>query len=709
MGPHLSPSRYRGLGGLALLLLLAAVLRLAWPLTDPPDSLSWSGGIFTDPAYNYLPARLALAHGDGPTIELTARLIYPLLNAVVWGLGHVVPIGPVSVAGLAVLLGLVTLAISAGVARRVAGPTAALGVLGVGAVLHWLILFARILMAEHVVALLLAGAAWFALGRRPLAWALTAVLAVGAVLFGKYHAVGSAAGILLFVVWRNPQRRAWGAVAGVSILLGLAWAAFLFLPHRAEILAWVTGYTSAGQAGPPILTSGIEAVLELFRTYRNGFLIHRAPVVSLLGGLFVIWTLGNGAARRRRLESGSAIFAFWFAGAFVYHAIFPYTPPRYFIPMVYPLIGAAVCQALEATRGGTFPRMRRPDEWIPGASWFVFLGVGISYAAVHYDRFRRMVTPVEARPAIGENSGAAFLLDTFGPVAGNVLWGMLIGLFLFAVLWAIAGRIPENGRRLGPKVGTRMVLGALLICVVLNAGQWTWWATHRTERLARIRDSLAVMVGKDAVILGTYAPVLTEGTGAVPVWYPLSTEEGGGGLLAQRGFTHVLVAEPGDITPEALDQDYPGVAERMRLVHSWRVRVSLVRRLHLYRLAEPLPGTAPLQQPTRLELALQAANANELATCMQLIQAYRNEGGVETPEMLLYEAVGRSGAGDLVAAEALLVRAVAMDPQAPLLYRNLGMLASARGDHAAARRYWRECLRLEPENQEAAQLLRQVP
>lgn len=698
--------RSRGLA--ALLLLLAAALRLMWPLTDPPDSLSWSGGIFTDPAYNYLPARLALAHGDGPTIDLTARLIYPLLNAIVWGLGHVVPIGPVSVVGLAVVLGLLTLAISADLARRVAGPTAALGVLAVGAILHWLILFARILMAEHVVALLLAGAAWFALGRRPLAWALAAMLAVGAVLFGKYHAVGSAAGILLFVVWRNPQRRAWGAVAGASILLGLAWATFLFLPHRAEILAWVTGYTSAGQAGPPILTSGIEAVLELFRTYRNGFLIHRAPVVSLFGGLFVIWTLGNGAARRRRLEDGSAIFAFWFAGAFVYHAIFPYTPPRYFIPMVYPLIGAAVCQALEATQGGTLPRMRRLDEWIPGLSWFVFLGVGVPYAAVHYDRFRRMSIPLEARSAIDE-TGPSWLVATFGPVAGNVLWGTLIGLLLFAAFRTIAGRASEARRRFSPRAGSQWVLGAAVACVILNAGQWTWWATHRTERLARIRDSLALMVGEDAVILGAYAPVLTEGTSAVPVWYPLSSAEGGGGLLAQRGFTHVLVAEPGGITPETLDQDYPGVAERMRLVHSWRVRMSFVRRLHLYRLAEPLPGKAPLPRPTRLELALQAANANQVETCLQQIEMYRNEGGVETPEMLLYEAVGRSGAGDLVAAEALLLRAVALDPLAPLLQRNLGMLAWARGDHEAARRHWRECLRLEPENQEAAQLLRQAP
>ena len=91
----------------AVLLTLALAglgLRLAWPLADPPQAVSWSSGIWTDPPANTLPARWAI-ESDDPQVLIAERLVYPLLNAVAWGFWMLVGANRLSSVLLAVLLG----------------------------------------------------------------------------------------------------------------------------------------------------------------------------------------------------------------------------------------------------------------------------------------------------------------------------------------------------------------------------------------------------------------------------------------------------------------------------------------------------------------------------------------------------------------------------------------------------------------------------
>jgi hypothetical protein len=61
-----------------VVLLAALALRLLWPLADPPRSISWSSGVYTDPPANTLPARYAVDHGDWTRVRTPERVVYPL-------------------------------------------------------------------------------------------------------------------------------------------------------------------------------------------------------------------------------------------------------------------------------------------------------------------------------------------------------------------------------------------------------------------------------------------------------------------------------------------------------------------------------------------------------------------------------------------------------------------------------------------------------
>jgi hypothetical protein len=153
--------------GAAAILVVALALRLAWPLADPPQNISWSSGIWTDPPAITLPARYAVEEGDCTKVPLAARFVYPHLNGAARFVWELFGVGRVSGVVLAALIGTAAVLVLAAAVRRRCGDSAALLTLGLGAVSFWLVTYSRVLLAEGIVVFLLASSAYFALGSRP--------------------------------------------------------------------------------------------------------------------------------------------------------------------------------------------------------------------------------------------------------------------------------------------------------------------------------------------------------------------------------------------------------------------------------------------------------------------------------------------------------------------------------------------------------------
>ena len=316
--------------GLVLLAVgLGLVLRLAWPLADPPPRTSWSNGIYTDPPVMVHAARNAVLFGRW-IIDYNRDLwIFPLINFLTWLV--YLPAGPgrLPTVVLSALAGAATtVALAWGLARSFGRRAAAFGAL-LFAVGYFQVSSARVPVAENITALLLTLSAGVAISRSLRAQALAGALAVVATLFGKYHAVGFLPGLLLFSILRDRSLRGAGAMVVGGTVAFLPWLFGIFLPHRADIVAHVARQSTGLHGELPMTKSLAEGIGELYNSVRRSWMFYRIPFTGTLGGLFLTWAALNGRARRASVVDGSAVWVLTWWSLWLYYAALPYKAPRY--------------------------------------------------------------------------------------------------------------------------------------------------------------------------------------------------------------------------------------------------------------------------------------------------------------------------------------------------------------------------------------------
>jgi hypothetical protein len=440
-------------------------------------------------------------------------------------------------------------------------------------------------------------------------------------------------------------------------------------------------------------------------------MFYRMPVEGALGGLFAIWVAGNGAARRRALADGSALWAFWFLSVWAYYSLLPYKAPRYFVILVPAIVGgAATVLGRQLASDGI--RLRAPaafDEHFPIAVFLYTTCFGAIDSVKHYATIAlEYLTLPPAR--ISETTfqavtGAFRNIDTFDQ---TIAWAAGLGIVAYVVvLWnpeilAMLGR-PRAVLSAAFARGTARAL--LLVAVASAAWQWGWWAAHRTTFVEDAKSSLPLLVGEDAVLLGPMAPALAQDSRlrAFPYWGPPGEED----LLARRGITHVVVCGPGDA--DDLEKRFPGLLAATAVVQIWPVRTLFASTLEVRRVPRELAGRQIHEyEPTLFELGADDALADRWQAALERFAAWRAAGGAETPELLSLESVCWFRLGDHDRARTLLERVVAERPHDPLHWQSLGVLALQEGDRARALELLMKAWRLDPNNQELEETVREL-
>lgn len=688
-----------------VLLALALAARLAWPISDPASHLSWSNGVYTDPPTMVHAARNAVLFGEWIRDYNRDLWIYPIMNALTWLAYRVGGVGRLPTLVLSALMGAATVGALAWGLRRTAGPRAALYGLLLGTVNYWLTMYARIPVAENLVAMLLSFACVAAAGRSNRAQLAAGALGVGATLFGKYHAIGFLPGLVL-LPWLRERR----ASAVLPVLAGgtaafALWAAVILLPHGADVVGHVERQ-STGHGTLPFAASLWVGLSEFFNTLRRSWMFYRIPVCGVLGGLFAIWVAGNGQARRRRVADGTAIYAFWLLGQWTYFSLLLYKAPRYYVLLGPPLVaGAAVLLAdLHGAKNWKLRPPRRWDEHVPLIVWLYALGFGtIDSVKLWIKAFLEYLYASPAKLTVGLANGAIEIVKRIDTFLANLVWAACLAIVLYlVVLWnpEILGRFGK--RSLSGAWLARIGRGLLVIAVAFGVFQYAWWATHRSAFVEAAKSSLPWLVGEDAVLLGPMAPLLAQDTGhrVLPYFGPPDDP----GLLERYGVTHVVLCGSGDA--DVFHARFPGLLEETTIVQIWPVNTLFASTLEVRRLPEVWEGrTIHHYRETPLEEASDLALAGDWKGVLARLDRYRADGGAEIPELLSMESVCWFNLQDYDKAEERLRAAIAARPRDRLNWQNLGSLHLRRGERAEALEAFLHALRLNPRDEHLRKMI----
>lgn len=703
---------------LAIALAVALVLRLAWPLADPPSQMSWSTGAYTDPPSNALAARYEVEAGDGDgapaqteggrasTINVPERLIYPAYHSLARIAYEALGVRRLSTVILAALLGTATIALLALALRP--GDHAAISVAVLGATNSWLVPNSRILTAEGVALFFLAIACFLAMLQRRIGWFTAGAMAAAAGFFGKYHALAFLPALLIFLRARNGWKAAEAAFIG-GFVVAVAWGAAIFFPHRAEIVEWIR-QSSVGAAEDS--RQGFlphRGWLAPFSALKESWMSHRMPIVAVSGAWFVVRTLSSREMFRRRILDGSALFVLWAVLSFFSISLFTYTAPRYFTLVAAPLV---VCVACQIASLWTAASNTNPSKPMGAIATFLFSWIAAFIALDALVRLQRVVrTHLYLEDWVRDPSSLPTILKL--PEAIHNLERQTTVAFVLAALataFVLARRRFANKTAAAASAATRVRslkssptsrrLGLTLLIAILTFDliMWGTWALTRSSTIEFAKASLREILPPNAVIMGSFAPLLTEGSNliAVPQFGPLEEAD----LVREPKPTHILLYGA-DATD--LQRSHPILKGRTVPVARWPIRTSWTRDLVLFRLLSP--DEPPTYQPSLYERAIEQLMLGAYSEASALAEEYREQHG-ETLTQIQLAASCRFADEGSPDAEALYRRAIKLNPLDPIPLRNLGWIAMRRGDEKEARALWMKALAIDPSDPELADLVR---
>jgi 4-amino-4-deoxy-L-arabinose transferase-like glycosyltransferase len=599
---------------LLALLAVAGLLRVHDIEADPPKTLSWSQGIYTDAAVVVHNARNQVLWGD-PVVDYGIDMYwFPLSHVVTLAAFGLLGVSTAAARSGTVLLALATIALIAAGLRAEGNARRALLAVFFLAVSFPYIMYNRLALAEPAMVLLIAASfAAFARGaaRRSDRWiGVSGFFAAAAPLFGKAHAVYlPAVGVAALIAGPAHDRtgRRIGAFAAGCAVAALAWGALLLASHGRQIVDHylhesIVKHEKDGASGSFLAEAAGNAIRM---GSKSGFLSRDLVVVTL--GFAALPLL---VARRRAagvVESGAVRFAaFWLLFGWAFLACVKAPAPRYLSALV-PALSVLAADLLVGVRGA-------PRDAGPAARRAVGRrGAAPRATAVEIGAFfmLALLAAATAIAHVGRLSSAIPALDPISrlvPAAASRAypWNLLPG----ALVAAVVATALALGR--GARVAhvPRAAAAALIApSVALAAVQYAGWSTHARHDIVGASREIGRLLGPDAHLVGAYAPAvcLDNRLRVSPYFGPeYMGPEKDPDLFARYGISHLLLVGPDEL--RIVKERYPDVYDaRLVPVKSFPFDSQYSQQMVLFRVPEAIAGrTIHRYAPTEAELAAEA-------------------------------------------------------------------------------------------------------
>jgi len=529
--------------GLALILVVAAVLRSQHIKADPPTILpqiSGSAGIYFDEGIYCHNARNKILFGQWITDEWNP-LVYNAPLTLIYYLGFkLFGISIVTVKAINILFGLLGILLFHAGLRRYLGSRPALALTVLFAFDYYWLMYNRIGLLENFSGLC------FLLGFYLFVWSeekrwpaffLGLIAAVAAL--SKYLFVYFLISTLLAVAyraWRRFDARSFLVFLAGGLTAGLPWFFGIYLPFRSTFSKIGSGWgmlslpRSIDQAFSNLLHNPLPRYLQLL------------PMAGFLLVLFGAWALLKILRFRTtgRPKGIDVFISFWIAGAILTMGLLNYRPLRYYLPLI-PALYLAVSLLI------------RDRDWIRSESR-LFWPLVILPAALFFPFFQFLTA-----------GSSAFLV-----------FPLVLRLFVFLSLAGIIIFFAAPNTAWKTAFATAVFVVMLGCSLFLYNSQFYRRPTYRLEAASRFMETLPA----GSVVMGQEAPRLTLETRFKAIlsyenWFNDSDP------FTRYAPNYLLVLDRfGDAEMGWIRRKFPDVAnslKRVRAFRIWDTTVSLYR------------------------------------------------------------------------------------------------------------------------------------
>ncbi len=668
-----------------VLLLGGLLIRCAFLSADPPDTISWSQGPFTDGAVVVHDARSKVLFGEWIVDYSKDLYLFPLSNIVTWPVFRAFGVGRWQAAFPNTVLAALSLAaMSLGIAAF-AGRGRALFWLYLATFNYFLIMFQRIPIAEPAMIFFLTLSFLLFAVRGKWRWALAAsgFFAMAAPLFGKAHAYYFPAVLLLTLSLTGEdegrKRRIVEACAGMGAAL-LLWLTVLFIPQWGHIRDHIAHESYGKHEGglPGMVREFLQNLIGM-GTYTKVF--ERMPVLMALAFASVAGFLLRGKKIVREEPPAAVFLFFWVVIGWAAIALVRLPAPRYLSALVFPLLYFSV-RSLAALAGG-----KKAAFESPGGRAGALLGALLLLFAVYQPVSTFGTRILERFKFSSWGSGIYRLFVQEERYTELVFFCLVLSAAIVLVLLALTALRKDGGRevRLSLPVRSGVVLAACLVAVslFLNMGNWYYWGATRSYYLRDASRDLTDWLGPNARLMGSYAPTLGLDN-TIPV-FPYFGGLGETDVFRKHGITHVVIVSQGDHAE--VREKYPEYFERWQMVLSYPLRCRYSDTIGIFRLPSRI-GDEQVNdyEPSLFEQAVDRAKEHAWEEALRLLLQFTKEKPRNADGHYLvgfmYNELGR--VDESIRA---IRKSIALRDQRPYYYFKLGDIFANIGRTAEARRY----------------------
>lgn len=690
--PHIGPGIYAIL--LGVILLTGFGIRLIGLDADPPFSLSWSQGPFTDGAVVVHDARNLAFQGNWIIDYCEDLYLFPLSNIATAAAFRIKGVGRSQAALPNTLFGMFSiLALSLGIAFAV----------GRGKALFWalfatfnyyLIMFQRIPIAEPAMIFLVSlSFLFFSVSQR---WRgallLCGFFAMAAPLFGKAHAGYFPVVILatLFLTRRKEDGK-WGGIPLAATGMAAAfiiWLLVLFIPHHDYIWSHVAHESYQKHDG------GLFGMIhDLFQNALSmGVYTHFTgwtPILCFLAFVSMAGLLFDWKRALQRENPVVVCLILWVIAGWFFFSLIHLPAPRYLTILTFPLLFFAV-RALERILEGKpiiwkMPRGRVPAFFGAVLLLFLFYQPLANFGPETLEVLRNSTWGIGLYNMFIQN----------GRYGEMVLFSLVESvILLILVLIFLSIRKPDKPFRipLTPGRGRVVAGGMVILALAISLNHWGKWAFQRTYYLRDASRDITDWIGPGARIMGSYAPTLGLDNG-LPV-YPYFGGLGDEDVFHKYGITHVAVVSQGDHS--TVHNDYPEIFEEWSMVLSYPLLCRYSDTIGLFR----VPGEAGGRKvhdykPSLFERAVDTAHEQKWEEALELLLLFSEEkpGNADGHYLtgFMYNELGR-----YEQAAQSIQKAISLREKRPYYHMKMGEIFAKVGRRAEAAHAMETAYRLNP-------------